>query len=56
MFGFLVGWGVFWLLFWSFWAFAGYWSSKDQPLAVGLVGSITSIFFLIAVVVGRFVS
>ncbi len=53
MFGFLIGWGVFWLLCWVL-AFAlGALARMDELLGMGVIGAILSVIFLIAVFVGR---
>lgn len=53
MFGFLIGWGVFWLLLWLLIALGGYRYKSDDALGIGVLGSLLSMLFLVAVVVGR---
>ena len=55
MFGFLVGWGVFWLLIWLCVLFIGISTKEENWAAAGIVFGAISIFYLIAVIVGRLV-
>lgn len=55
MFGFLVGWGVFWLLIWVIVFLVGMVSSEDNWIGSGLLFGMISIAYLIAVFVGRMV-
>jgi hypothetical protein len=53
MFGFLVGWGVFWLLLWLLITLGGYRYKSNDTMGFGILGSLLSLLFLVAVVVGR---
>jgi hypothetical protein len=53
MFGFLVGWGVFWLLLWLLITLGGYGYKSNDAMSFGILGSLLSLLFLVAVVVGR---
>jgi len=56
MFGFFVGWGVFWLLLWVMVWMLGLLSRHDGMQGFGILGTIFSVIYLIAVIVGRVVS
>jgi hypothetical protein len=63
MFGFLFGWGVFWLLIWasvftlSFMPFGAKPTDSDYKLRVaGILGLFVSAFWIMAVSAGRLVS
>ena len=52
MIGFLVGWGVFWLLVWSAAWFAGAVTRDDKVEGAGILFTLISVAYLIAVGVG----
>ena len=56
MFGFLVGWGVFWLLLWVTSFMAGILGNSDGLTGLGVLGTMVSVIFLIAVFVGKLVT
>lgn len=56
MFGFLVGWGTFWLLLWVVTWMVGLIMRHEGFQGCGALGSIISLIFLIAVAVGKLVS
>ena len=56
MIGFLVGFGVFWLLFWSLVGAYGHISGSDTKAGLGIMGAAISVIFLISVAVGALVS
>lgn len=53
MFGFLLGWGIFWLLIWITVALIGHYTRSEEWLGAGTVFAVISIFYLIAVIVGN---
>ena len=53
MFGFLIGWGVFWFLIWALVLLAGLVTSEDNWIGTGMLMGLVSICYLIAVVVGK---
>jgi hypothetical protein len=56
MFGFLVGWGVFWMLLWVASFIAGVLGNSDNLTGLGVLGTMVSVIFLIAVFVGKLVT
>lgn len=56
MFGFLVGWGVFWMLLWVAAFIAGVLGNSDNLTGLGVLGTMVSVIFLIAVFVGKLVT
>jgi hypothetical protein len=56
MFGFLVGWGVFWLLIWFLLFVGGVIAESENAIGWGFIGSVLSAVFLFAVIVGKLVS
>ncbi len=54
MFSFLIGWGIFWLLFWLFIMVVGISDGRDTNNLTGMGGffSVVSLFFLVAVLIG----
>jgi hypothetical protein len=56
MFGFLVGWGVFWMLLWVASFIAGVLGNSDNLTGLGVLGTVVSVIFLIAVFVGKLVT
>lgn len=56
MFGFFVGWGVFWLLIWVTALIAGLLGKSDGLTGVGGLGTAFCVIYLIAVVVGKLVT
>lgn len=55
MFGFLVGWGVFWLLLWLFVFWVGHSNDNSDWEGAGVLFGAISVFYLVAVCVGRLV-
>ena len=60
MYGFLIGWGVFWFLLWLLVFVAG-WSSvhtdpESHAVGAGVIGAVISVLFLMAVLIGHAVS
>jgi hypothetical protein len=55
MFGFLIGWGVFWLLIWAVVLLTGLSTKEENWTAAGTVFGMISIIYLIAVIIGRLV-
>lgn len=53
MFGFLVGWGTFWLLTWVIIWMMGLVMRHEALQGFGILGSIFSMIYLIAVAVGQ---
>lgn len=53
MFGFLVGWGVFWLGMWIVVTLLGLFVKDDNITGVGGLGAIVSCIYLLAVFVGK---
>jgi hypothetical protein len=53
MFGFLIGWGVFWLILWAIMLILGVLVKSDGMLGWGAAGTILSMVFLMSVMVGR---
>lgn len=56
MFGFFVGWGVFWLLVWLLALFVGILGRSDGLTGTGALGTVFCVIYLIAVVVGKLVA
>lgn len=56
MFGFFVGWGVFWLLLWMLALFVGLLGRSDGLTGMGALGTVFSVIYLIAVIVGKLVA
>ena len=56
MFGFLVGWGIFWMLLWVASFLAGVLGNSDNLTGLGVLGTMVSVIFLIAVFVGKLVT
>lgn len=56
MFGFLVGWGVFWLLIWLGVLLIGVVSKEENWTGAGIMFGAISVFYLIAVIVGQLVT
>jgi len=56
MFGFLVGWGVFWLSLWITFTVLGALAKEDNMVGAGIILSAISFFYLIAVLIGNAVS
>jgi hypothetical protein len=56
MFGFMFGWAVFWTLFWLLILTMGLWASNDDAKSAGILGTVFSVIFMIAVIAGRVVS
>lgn len=56
MFGFMVGWGVFWLMLWVTALVAGLTGKSDGLTGTGAVGTILTVMYLIAVFVGKWVA
>lgn len=56
MFGFLIGWGVFWLLLWVVTWMVGLFTRHDGVQGGGILGTVLSLIYLIAVAVGKLVS
>jgi hypothetical protein len=56
MFGFFVGWGVFWLLIWLVALVWGLLGRSDGLTGCGALGIAFSVIYLIAVVVGKLVT
>lgn len=55
MYGFLVGWGIFWMLIWAAWT-ALFWNSQDSHLGAGVVGLFVSFAYLVAVFIGKMIA
>ncbi len=53
MFGFLIGWGVFWLLTWICMFVLGAFARMDNLTGFSVVGVLISVIYLIAVAVGK---
>ncbi len=53
MFGFFVGWGVFWLLVWLFTFMLGIWGKSDGLMFTGGLGTVICVIYLIAVFLGK---
>jgi hypothetical protein len=53
MFGFLIGWGVFLLLTWAVVTVLGLFARMDSLAGWGILGTLLSAIYLIAVFVGR---
>lgn len=53
MFGFLIGWGVFWLLIWVTVMLVGLITNEDKWIGTGMLWIMISACYLIAVLVGR---
>lgn len=51
MFGFLIGWGVFWALIWG--SMLAVWWTNPNINAVSAIGTAVSVIYLIAVYVGK---
>lgn len=56
MFGFFVGWGVFWLLIWLAALVLGILGRSDGLQGLGGLGTAFCVIYLIAVFVGKLVS
>lgn len=56
MFGFLVGWGIFWLSIWVTFTVLGFLAKEENMAAGGIVLSIVSFFYLVAVIIGNAVT
>lgn len=56
MFGFFIGWGVFWLLIWLALTFVGTAYQNQDLRGTGLFLSAISVIYIIAVIVGRMVA
>jgi len=53
MFGFFIGWGVFWLLIWAAVTLAGFAYRNQDICNTGQFMSAVSMIYLIAVIVGK---
>lgn len=56
MFGFFIGLGVFWLFVWLFVFIAGIIGRHDLATGFGILGIVTSLAYIIAMVVSRLLS
>lgn len=55
MFAFLTGWCVFWMIFWSGWAWL-FWGDPSKRDSAGLLGFFIAAAWLVAVFAGKLIS